>query len=126
MNVLQVVSCAYRATVEEQDDTVLWFSHAIKNAGCSVDVLLRANAVNYAVCAQDAGGLAFGDWRQTQPPQLPRDIAALVDKGMAVYVIDEDLTQRGVDGEALIPGIQRMPRAGIAELVELYDKVWQW
>jgi len=75
--VSSIVATAYRATLEEQDDTILWLSHTLKGAGADLDVLLRGNAVNYAVREQDASGLAFGDRRQTQPPRLDEDVAKL-------------------------------------------------
>src|SRR5512144_776010 len=70
MKVLQVVDTAYRATLEEQDDTIIWLTHAMRGAQAELDLLLSGNAVNYALVGQDASGLAFGEWRQTQPPRL--------------------------------------------------------
>lgn len=126
MKVLQIISCAYRATSEEQDDTVVWITHAMKGAGGELDVLLRGNAVNYTVVDQNAEALSFGDWRQAQPPRLTRDIAGLIEKDVNVYVVDEDAENRGLGGAKLLDGIRRVPRAELADLLERYDQVWQW
>lgn len=126
MKVLNIIECAYRATLEEQDDTIVWLSHAIKGAGGDLDVLLRGNAVNYAVPGQDAGGLAVGAWRQTQPPRLSDDVALLIGKGVDVYIVEEDLAERGLSAGALIEGVKPVARGGLARLLSSYDQVWHW
>lgn len=126
MKVLQIVETAYRATAEEQDDTVLWFTQVLRGGGAELALLLQGSAVSYAVAAQDAGGLAFGAWRQTQPPNVAGAIAALLGGGVPIYAIEEDLADRGIREEACVTGIRRLPRAQCGELFDRFDRVWHW
>ena len=124
--ILSIVTTAYRATLEEQDDTILWLSHALKGAGADLDVLLRGNAVNYAVRSQDASGLAFGERRQTEPPRLDEDVAKLAAKGVTVFIVDDDLRERGIGRDDVVSAVQPIARAEIASLLDRYDQVWSW
>jgi sulfur transfer complex TusBCD TusB component (DsrH family) len=126
MKVLQIIETAYRATIEEQDDTVVWITHAMKGAGGDLDVLLRGNAVNYALRGQDASGLAFGEWQQTQPPRLADDVAGLIGKGVDVYYVQDDAVARGISESALVENLKPIARNGLAELLGAYDQVWHW
>jgi sulfur relay (sulfurtransferase) DsrF/TusC family protein len=126
MKVLNVIETAYRATLEEQDDTIVWLTHAMKGAGADLDVLLRGNAVSYGLKNQDASGLAFGAEVQTQPPRIAEDLSKLVAKGVHVYIVSEDLAERGIDRADLIEGLTPIPRAGIASLLGKYDQIWHW
>lgn len=126
MKALNIIETAYRATLEEQDDTVVWITHALKGAGADLDVLLRSNAVNYGVKDQDASGLAFGAEKQTQPPRLADDVTKLMDKGVNVYAVAEDVADRGLERSELVDGLELIARADVAKLVGNYNQVWHW
>ncbi len=126
MKALQIINTAYRATMEEQDDTIVWLCQAMKGAGADLDVLLCGNAVNYAISTQNAEGLSFGDWQQTEPPQLARDISSLIAKNLTVYLVKEDLYFRGIGKDEIVDGVQHIARSDVGELFERYDQVWRW
>src|ERR1700748_853408 len=104
--ILQIVETAYRATLEEQDDPVLWLTASLRGNGLGSDVLLRGNAVNYVVEGQDASGLAFGARRQTQPPRLAHDVQQLVAKGARVFYVEDDASARGIARGEVVDGPQ--------------------
>jgi sulfur relay (sulfurtransferase) DsrF/TusC family protein len=126
LKVLNIVESAYRATIEEQDDTILWTSTALKGAGANVDVLLRGNAVNYGVKGQDASGLQLGAKKQTHPPQIEDDLQRLMDTGAKVYVVTDDAAERGLERTDLIGGLEPLSRSRIAKLCADYDQIWHW
>jgi len=126
MKTLNIIETAYRATLEEQDDPVVWIIHAMKGAGAEQGVVLRANAVNYAVKAQGVPPLAFGARRQQQGPHLAEAVGGLVGKGVAVYVVSDDLTERGLQGEELIGGLKPVRKTDLPALCSGYDQVWHW
>ncbi len=124
--ILQVIESAYRGTLEEQDDTVVWITHAMKGQGAELDVLLVGNAVNYSVKGQDAAGLKFGDRAQTQPPKISDEIAKLTGKGIHVYLVEEDLADRGIEGSEMIDGVEKVSRSTLPAMFERYDQIWRW
>lgn len=126
MKALNIIETAYRATLEEQDDTIVWLTHAMRGAGAELDVLLRGNAVNYAVKGQDASGLAFGAASQTEPPRIAQDLSSLIAKGVGVYAVAEDIVERGLEPASLLEGLETIPRARIAQLFGSYDRIWHW
>jgi len=126
LKVLNIVESAYRATLEEQDDPVIWITHAMKGAGADLGVLLRGNAVNYAVKGQDASGLSFGDKTQSHPPALDSDVSKLVEKGIPVWIVEDDVAERGLERTDLVDGVQPVARARVAGLFKDFDQIWHW
>ncbi len=124
---LNIVESAYRAVMEEQDDTILWVLAAMQGAGAEHTVVLRANAVNYAVAGQGAPGLTVGEWKQTQAPKMDRDVVDLIEKRkMAVFVIEEDLAERGIEKGEMIPGVKLLSRSALPKLCAEHAVVSHW
>lgn len=126
MKVLQVIEQAFRTLVEEQDDTMLWLVGSMRSAGAEVSVLLAGNAASYAVQREPQPAVTLGDWQQRTPADLSRDIGNLVQKGVPVYVLQEDLNDRGLADEPLLPGVEVVVQFMLPTLYEQADQVWHW
>jgi sulfur transfer complex TusBCD TusB component (DsrH family) len=126
VKVLQIIESAYRGTLEEQDDTIVWLTHCLRAAGAEVSVLLKNNAVNYVIQGEDTSGLSFGNWKQTNPPQIAVQIEALIKKQVQVHVVREDLDRRGLNEAPRVEGVHLISRAEVAELAEAHDRVLHW
>lgn len=126
MKALNIIESGYRATIEEQDDTIVWLTHALKGAGADLAVLLRGSAVNYAVKGQDASGLSIGGEKQTHPPELAEDVEMLIRTGVAVHIVEEDVAERGLERTDLIEGLKPVSISEVAKLVDQFDQIWHW
>jgi hypothetical protein len=126
MKILNIIEAAYRGTIEEQDDTILWLTTIMKGAGGDFTVLIRGNAINHCLTAQDCSGLSFGGWEQMQPPRLANDTASLIDKGVEIHYVAEDAAERGLRPGDMVPGVKPISRVAVAELCNAHDQVWHW
>jgi sulfur relay (sulfurtransferase) DsrF/TusC family protein len=126
MKILQIVEQAFRTVVEEQDDTILWLSQSMREAGADLSVLLAGHAAYYAVQQKRQPYLSIGDWYQSEPAELHLDIERLLSKSVPIYVIKEELTERGLGELPLHAGIQAIGRDGLVQIYEQADQVWQW
>ena len=126
MRILNILSNPYRATLEEQDDTIIWLSHAMTGAGASIDLLLTGQAVNYAMEDQNACGLFIGGIKQSCPPDICREIGNLINKGGEVFLEKESIELLGIEEKNILEGIKVTRQADCAELFSSYQHIWYW
>lgn len=126
MKLLNIVSNGYRATIEEQDDTVVWISLAMRNAGAEMDLLLQGSAVNYPVRGQSVAPVAFGGRVQRNAPDVHAQISSFLSNGSAVYAVREDLDERALDHRDLLQEVQIIGRGELPSLLKGYEQVWHW
>jgi hypothetical protein len=126
MNVLNIVSSGYRATVEEQDDTVVWISQAMRKAGADVDLLLRGAASNYPVDGQSVAPITLGGRTQKHGPDVHWQIRQLLEGGARIFAVLEDLELRGIDGGRLLDEVEVVRADELPTLLIRYDHVWHW
>jgi hypothetical protein len=122
MKVLNVISSAYRAVSEEQDDTIVWLSHALLNAGAGLAVLLSGTAVFYVLPASAADPISIGGRTQKNAPDVHGEVARLAEKAK-VYVVREDMEARNVAADGRF---RLVSRSELPALFMAHDQLWHW
>ncbi len=126
MKVLNIISCGYRATLEEQDDTIVWITHAIRGAGADIDILLRGPATNYVATGQKVSPISIGGREQKHAPDIYGQVASLAGKEAKIFVAAEDMDSRGLKREDCLPAAQPIRTDDLPTLIRGYDAVWHW
>jgi len=123
---LAIVERAYRGTLEEQCAHILMANLAFTRLGAPTDLLLRGNAVLYAVKDQAPAHLDIGPLSVDTLPHYESAVKALIDEGGAVYACAEDCRRLGLEMERLIGSVRRVDLDGVARLIASHDAVWFW
>jgi sulfur relay (sulfurtransferase) DsrF/TusC family protein len=45
---------------------------------------------------------------------------------VTVFIVDDDLRERGIGRDDVVSPVQPIARAEIASLLDRYDQVWSW
>ena len=123
---LAIVERAWRGGVEEQYAHILWLARILKRMRSDIGVLLRGNAVGYAVrnampCRVQIAGIQLDSIHQ-----LDTAVADLLADGVPVHVSEDDRHRLGIAPELIVPGVVRVDPPGIARLWQSYDRIWYW
>lgn len=110
----------------EDSDIGLFASAFAPVAGQQLTMLLREDAVNYAVRGQDGTGIKIAGTPIQPGFLIETDLRSLNQANIAVYAIREDLEERGIKPNELVEGVKLMSRKEIGKLVDQFDSVWNW
>ena len=124
--ILNIVTKSFRATLEEQDDTVVWLVHTLKANGADVDLLLRGSSVVYGLKGQNPPTMRIGSWMQKNSPRFERDLKMLSDKGISLFYLEEDAEKLGIQKTDLMENCQPVSKKTLPALFSNYEHVWQW
>ncbi len=123
--VLTILSAGYRATVEEQDDTVLWLT-AMCAAGLEIDVVLTGSSVFYGIESAQPATLTIAGGRAAQPPNVAEQVADLLERGVSVSYLEDDTAAYGIDPNSILDQIKPIRRQDLTVVVTAHDHVWRF
>lgn len=123
---LAIIEKAYRGTVERQYNHVLYTLHALRTMRGEFGILLKGNAVFFALQGQTRHTLTIGEISLTGLPHYESAITALINDGVEIFVSSEDRKKLNMDPSRLILGVNEIDQETITQLFESYDYVWFW
>lgn len=110
----------------EDSDIGLFASAFAPVAGQNLTLLLREEAVNYALRGQEGTGIKIAG-AVVQPGFLiETDLKSVTQSNIPVYAIREDLEERGIRDTELIQGVELLSKTGLGKFVAQFDTVWNW
>ncbi len=110
----------------EDSDIGLFASAFAPVAGQQLGLVLREDAVNYALRGQDGTNIKIAGVPIQPGFLIETDLKSLQQTNIPVYAIREDLEERGIKPEEVIDGVKLMSRRELGKLVDQYDTVWNW
>jgi len=110
----------------EDSDIGLFASAFASVAGQSLTLLLREDAVNYAVRGQDGTGIKIAGTVVQPGFLIETDLKSVRQANIPVYAVREDLDERGLKKDELIEGVQLLSQNDLGKFVDQFDTVWNW
>lgn len=110
----------------EDSDIGLFASAFAPVAGQDLTLLLREDAVNYAVRGQDGTGIKVAGTPVQPGFLIETDLRSAAQSNIPVYVLREDAEERGLTREDLIEGVHLLSERELGGFVDRFDTVWNW
>jgi sulfur transfer complex TusBCD TusB component (DsrH family) len=110
----------------EDSDIGLFASAFAPVAGQQLALVLREDAVNYAVRGQDGTGIRIAGTLIQPGFLIETDLRSLGQSNIPVYAIREDLQERGIEAADVVEGVKLMSKKELGKLVDQFDSVWNW
>ncbi len=124
-NILSVLRHTEYGNLEDSD-IGLFASAFAPVAGSRMTILLSEDAVNYGVRGQEGTGIRIAG-APVQPGFLiETDIRSVQEARIPVYALREDLEERGITTDELVPGVTLLSRAELGRFIDQFDVVWNW
>ncbi|MFQ5827905.1 MAG: DsrE family protein [Candidatus Methylomirabilia bacterium] len=110
----------------EDSDIGLFASAFAPVAGQQLALVLREDAVNYAIRGQVGTGIKIAGVPVQPGFLIETDVRSVQQTKIPVYAIREDLEERGIKADELIEGVRLLGSNELGELVDEFDTVWNW
>lgn len=123
---LAILERAFRGGLEEQYGHILWLSRIMKAMGAPTSVMLKGDAVCYALGAQKRQSIIVGDRRVSGISHHASGAMALIRDQVPLFVWAPDAERLGLQVGEFVDGVQLVDEADWPSLVIRHDCVWYW
>lgn len=123
---LAIIERAYRGAAEEQYGHVIWYMQMHRKIRDLVDVLLRGNAIFYALREQKAQSLTIGGMDLSCLHFYESSIRDLINDGAEVYVYANDMKIFGVQSDQLVPGVRELDMNGVVTAMNNHMYIYHY
>ena len=123
---LAIVERAFRGTLEEQYGHIIWLSRVVRKMGGQTSLLLKGDAVLFAVREQTAQVLQIGNALISGLPHYESTLEEMKKEQVPLFAFRPDMERLNILEARLVPGVVPIGLKDLAVMCGKYDAVWFW
>lgn len=123
---LAIVERAFRGTIEEQYGHIVWLSRVVRKMGGQTSLLLKGDAVLFAVRGQRSQSLQIGHASIHGLPHYETTLEHMRGEGVPLFAYRPDLQRLGIEEHLLAAGVTPVGVTELAGMCGEFDAVWFW